>query len=43
MQGDELDERLPIKEQLKESYPYYKEHNKPIFNGFDDFLNKAGL
>lgn len=43
MQGDELDDRLPIKEQLKESYPYYKEHNKPIFNGFDDFLMKAGL
>lgn len=43
MQGDELSDELPIKEQLKESYPYYREHNKPIFDGFDDFLDKAGV
>lgn len=34
---------LPIEKQLKNAYPYFRKHNKPIFDGFDDFLNSAGL
>lgn len=39
---DEVD-GLPIKKQLRDAYPYYRENNKPIFDGFDDFLKAAGL
>lgn len=43
MQGTDDSDKLPIKEQLGEAYPYYREHNKPVFDGFDDFLQSAGL
>lgn len=34
---------IPIRKQLGEAYPFYREHNQPLFDGFDDFLEKAGL
>ena len=34
---------LPIKEQLKEAYPYYRENNTPVFDGFEEFLREAGV
>lgn len=34
---------LPIREQYRESYPYYRENNKPVFDGFEDFLREAGV
>ena len=34
---------LPIKGQLKEAYPYYRENNKPVFDSFEDFLKEAGV
>lgn len=43
MQGDELDERLPIKEQLKDHIHIIKNIINLYLMGFDDFLNKAGL
>jgi len=43
LKGDELPANLPIKRQLGRAYEYYKMNNKPVFNGFDDFLNKAGI
>lgn len=43
MKGDEESDKLPIREQLRESYPYYRENNKPVFDGFEDFLKQAGL
>lgn len=39
---DEVPE-LPIKEQLREAYSNYRENNKPLYNGFDDFLKAAGV
>lgn len=39
---DEVDD-LPIREQLREAYPYYRENNKPVFSSFEDFLDKAGV
>ena len=43
MEGTEESDLLPIKEQLRDAYPYYREHNRPVFKGFDDFLKQAGL
>lgn len=43
MNGDEEHSGLPIKRQLKEAYNDYKRDHKAIFNGFEDFLKKAGL
>lgn len=34
---------LPIKAQLKGAYSYYRENNKPVFDGFDAFLSEAGI
>lgn len=34
---------VPIKKQLKDSYHYYQEHNKPVFSSFEAFLNEAGV
>ena len=43
LKGNECVPGLPIKEQLGEAYPYYKENNKPVFEGFEEFLKAAGL
>lgn len=43
LKGTDEVSTLPIKEQLRDSYQYYREHNKPVFDGFEDFLNKAGI
>ena len=43
LKGTEEVEGLPIREQLRDAYPYYREHNEPLFNGFEDFLMKAGV
>ncbi|MDG4714776.1 acyltransferase [Winogradskyella marincola] len=43
LKGDELHEKLPIKRQLGKAYGHYKVNNKPVFDGFDDFLRKAGI
>lgn len=34
---------LPIKRQLGNDYDYYKNNNKAMFDGFDDFLKQAGI
>lgn len=43
LNGDEECHQLPIKFQMGPAYDYYKKNNKSIFNGFDDFLKKAGV
>jgi len=43
LKGDDLVVGLPIQRQMGEAYEFYKENNQPIFNGFDDFLEKAGV
>lgn len=43
LKGDELHDKLPIKRQLGKAYGHYKVNNKPVFDGFDDFLRKAGI
>lgn len=43
MNGDELHPDLPIKQQLGAGYEYYKANHKAVFNGFEDFLEKAGI
>lgn len=43
LHGNDIVPSLPIKEQLKNAYPHYKQCNVPVFDGFDDFLNKAGV
>lgn len=35
--------KLPIKKQLGTSYEYFLLNNKPVFNGFEDFLKHAGI
>lgn len=34
---------LPYKRQLGDSFDYWLDNHKKIFNGFDDFLNAAGV
>lgn len=34
---------LPYKRQLGDSFDYWLDNHKKIFNGFDDFLNAAGI
>lgn len=43
LNGNEDHQNLPVKKQLKSAYEIYKVSHKAIFNGFDDFLTKAGL
>ncbi|MHA7842224.1 MAG: acyltransferase [Winogradskyella sp.] len=43
LKGDELNDKLPIKRQLGEAYSHYKANNNPVFDGFEDFLRKAGI
>lgn len=43
MKGSELNDKLPVKQQLGQAYKHYREHNEPVFDGFEDFLNKAGI
>lgn len=43
MNGNELDDRLPIKRQMGEAYEHYRKNHKAVFNGFDDFLKHAGI
>lgn len=43
LKGTEDVPGLPIREQLRDAYPYYREHNEPVFDGFEDFLEKAGV
>lgn len=43
LEGEELVDGLPIKRQMRETYEYYKKNNQPVFNGFQDFLEKAGV
>ena len=41
LKGDDLVDGLPIQRQMGDAYEFYKENNQPIFNGFDDFLEKG--
>lgn len=43
LKGDEIISGLPIKKQMGVAYDYYKENNKPVFNGFDEFIKAAGI
>ena len=43
LRGNELIEGLPIKKQLGDAYEFYKENNQPVFKGFNDFLEQAGV
>lgn len=43
LKGDDLIDGLPIKKQMGDAYEFYKENNQPVFDGFDDFLKKAGV
>lgn len=43
LNGNEYYSGLPIKEQLGTSYEIYKKEHRAVFNGFNDFLKKAGL
>lgn len=43
LNGDEECPRLPIKFQMGPAYDHYRTNNKAIYNGFDDFLKKAGV
>ena len=43
LKGTEDVPEIPIKGQLKDSYHYYQDHNEPVFDGFEDFLKKAGV
>lgn len=47
LKGEELVDGWPSKKviqtQMGEAYEFYKENNQPIFNGFEDFLEKAGV
>lgn len=43
LNGNETHPDLPIARQLDESYDVYKDNHKAVFNGFEDFLNKAFL
>lgn len=43
LEGDEEFAELPIRSQLNESYDYYRENNKPVFHGLEDFLKQSGI
>lgn len=43
LKGDELIDVLPIKRQMGDAYGFYRENNKPVFDGFDNFLKQAGI
>jgi len=43
LDGDEECEKVPIKKQMGQAHDYYKKNHKAVFNGFSDFINKAGL
>lgn len=43
LDGEDDCNMLPIKRQMGRAYPYYKNNNRAIFNGFDDFLKRAGI
>ena len=43
LRGNELIDNLPIKRQLGDAYEFYKENNQPVFKGFNDFLEQAGV
>lgn len=43
LNGNEECPQLPIRFQMGPAYEYYRKNNKAIYNGFDDFLKKAGV
>lgn len=43
LNGDDECTALPIKKQMGPAYENYRMHHKSVFNGFDDFLNHAGI
>lgn len=43
LNGDEVEESLPIANQLGTAYEHYKANHKAVFNGFEDFLTHAGI
>lgn len=43
LNGSDLCPELPVERQMGSHYQHFRENNKPIFDGFDDFLNKAGV
>ena len=43
LNGDEDCPGLPIREQLGPAYEEYRKNHQAIFNGFEDFLLKAGV
>jgi acetyltransferase-like isoleucine patch superfamily enzyme len=43
LNGDDDCPEIRIKKQLGPAYERFKKNNKPVFNGFDDFLKAAGI
>ena len=43
LNGEDLVNGLPVRKQLGDAYNFYRKNNKPIFDGFNDFLSKAGV
>tara|TARA_R110002124_G_scaffold72615_4_gene194381 strand:+ start:2842 stop:3552 length:711 start_codon:yes stop_codon:yes gene_type:complete len=43
LNGDDECPQLPVKRQMGNAYEYYKQNNRAVFNGFDDFLKNAGI
>jgi len=43
LNGDDECPELPIKQQMGDAYNFYKNNNKAVFNGFEDFLKQAGI
>lgn len=41
MDGDTLDDKLPIKNQLGHMYDSYRQNNKALFCGFEEFIKEA--
>ncbi|KAB0331703.1 MULTISPECIES: acyltransferase [Janthinobacterium] len=43
MDGDQLDDRVPVKRQLDRAYPRYVANHKAQFASFEAFLHAAGI
>lgn len=41
MKAEEWRDDLPIKEQLGDSYDYYRKHHKPVYDSFEQFIEDA--
>lgn len=43
MKKDEILDGVPVKFQLSSSYEYFREHHKPVFESFKEFLKASGV